>query len=77
LVESKGAGQKFEIQVVKLETFDSDAEKFPIQTKNKPSLDYFVKCASKSPYQYVWRHYALCCSGFAIGVVIKKKDLYM
>jgi asparaginyl-tRNA synthetase len=28
LVESKGAGQKFEIQVVKLETGDSDAEKF-------------------------------------------------
>ena len=41
LVESKGAGQKFEIQVVKLEILgDSDAEKFPIQTKNKPSLDY-------------------------------------
>jgi asparaginyl-tRNA synthetase len=41
LVESKGAGQKFEIQVVQLEILgDSDAEKFPIQTKNKPSLDY-------------------------------------
>jgi asparaginyl-tRNA synthetase len=40
-LESKGAGQKFEIQVVKLEILgDSDAEKFPIQTKNKPSLDY-------------------------------------
>jgi asparaginyl-tRNA synthetase len=26
-VESKGAGQKFEIQVAKLETGDSDAEK--------------------------------------------------
>jgi asparaginyl-tRNA synthetase len=40
LVESKGAGQKFEIQVVKLEILgDSDAE-FLIQTKNKPSLDY-------------------------------------
>jgi asparaginyl-tRNA synthetase len=39
LVESKGAGQKFEIQVVKLEILgDSDAE--VIQTKNKPSLDY-------------------------------------
>jgi asparaginyl-tRNA synthetase len=36
LVESKGAGQKFEIQVVKLEILgDSDAEKFPIQTKTK------------------------------------------
>jgi asparaginyl-tRNA synthetase len=41
LVESKGAGQKFEIQVVKLEILgDSDAEKFPIQPKNKPSLDF-------------------------------------
>jgi asparaginyl-tRNA synthetase len=41
LVESKGAGQKYEIQVVKLEILgDSDAEKFPIQPKNKPSLDF-------------------------------------
>jgi asparaginyl-tRNA synthetase len=41
LVESQGAGQKFEIQVVKLEILgDSDAEKFPIQPKNKPSLDF-------------------------------------
>ena len=41
LVESKGAGQKFEIQVSKLEILgDSDAEKFPIQPKNKPSLDF-------------------------------------
>lgn len=41
LVESKGAGQKFEIQVQKLEILgDSDAEKFPIQPKNKPSLDF-------------------------------------
>jgi asparaginyl-tRNA synthetase len=41
LVESKGAGQKVEIQVNNLEILgDSDAEKFPIQPKNKPSLDY-------------------------------------
>jgi asparaginyl-tRNA synthetase len=41
LVESQGAGQKFEIQVNKLEILgDSDAEKFPIQPKNKPSLDF-------------------------------------
>ncbi|HEX9150840.1 MAG TPA: asparagine--tRNA ligase [Flavobacterium sp.] len=41
LVESKGAGQQFEIQVAKLEILgDSDAEKFPIQPKNKPSLDF-------------------------------------
>ena len=41
LIESKGAGQKFEIQVNKLEILgDSDAEKFPIQPKNKPSLDF-------------------------------------
>jgi asparaginyl-tRNA synthetase len=41
LVESKGAGQKYEIQVNKLEILgDSDAEKFPIQPKNKPSLDF-------------------------------------
>ena len=41
LVESQGAGQKFEIQVHTLEILgDSDAEKFPIQPKNKPSLDF-------------------------------------
>jgi asparaginyl-tRNA synthetase len=41
LVESQGAGQKYEIQVLKLEILgDSDAEKFPIQPKNKPSLDF-------------------------------------
>ncbi len=41
LVESQGAGQKYEIQVNKLEILgDSDAEKFPIQPKNKPSLDF-------------------------------------
>ncbi len=41
LVESQGAGQRFEIQVQKLEILgDSDAEKFPIQPKNKPSLDF-------------------------------------
>ncbi|MBC7642975.1 MAG: asparagine--tRNA ligase [Flavobacterium sp.] len=41
LVESQGAGQKYEIQVQNLEILgDSDAEKFPIQPKNKPSLDF-------------------------------------
>lgn len=41
LVESKGAGQKWEIQVKKLEILgDSDAEKYPIQLRNKPSLEF-------------------------------------
>jgi len=40
LVESKGAGQKFEIKVRKLEILgDSDAEKFPMQPK-KHSLEF-------------------------------------
>lgn len=40
LVESQGAGQKFEIQVKKLEILgDSDAEKFPMQPK-KHSLEF-------------------------------------
>ncbi|MDX6191427.1 asparagine--tRNA ligase [Flavobacterium sp. Fl-318] len=40
LVESKGAGQKYEIQVSKIEILgDSDAEKFPIQSK-KHSLEF-------------------------------------
>ena len=41
LVESKGAGQKYEIQVSKLEILgDSDAETYPIQLRNKPSLEF-------------------------------------
>ena len=40
LVESKGAGQKFEIQASKLDILgDSDAEKFPMQPK-KHSLEF-------------------------------------
>ena len=40
LVESQGAGQKYEIQVAKLEVLgDSDAEKFPMQPK-KHSLEF-------------------------------------
>ena len=40
LVESKGAGQKFEIQVTKFEILgDSDPEKFPMQPK-KHSLEF-------------------------------------
>ena len=40
LVESKGAGQKFEIQVLKFEILgDCDAEKFPMQPK-KHSLEF-------------------------------------
>jgi asparaginyl-tRNA synthetase len=41
LVESKGAGQKYEVQVSKLEILgDSDAETYPIQLRNKPSLEF-------------------------------------
>jgi asparaginyl-tRNA synthetase len=41
LVESQGAGQKYEIQVTKLEILgDSDAETYPIQLRNKPSLEF-------------------------------------
>jgi asparaginyl-tRNA synthetase len=41
LVESKGAGQKVEIQAKKIEILgDSDAEKYPIQLRNRPSLEF-------------------------------------
>ena len=50
LVESQGAGQKYEIQVQTLEILgDSDAEKFPIQPKNKPSLDFLRENAHLRP----------------------------
>jgi asparaginyl-tRNA synthetase len=41
LVESQGAGQKYEIQVATLQILgDSDADLYPIQLKNKPSLEF-------------------------------------
>lgn len=41
LVESKGAGQKYEIQVTSLEILgDADADLYPIQLKNRPSLEF-------------------------------------
>ena len=50
LIESQGAGQKYEIQVQSLEILgDSDAEKFPIQPKNKPSLDFLRENAHLRP----------------------------
>ena len=50
LIESQGAGQKYEIQVQTLEILgDSDAEKFPIQPKNKPSLDFLRENAHLRP----------------------------
>ncbi len=40
LVESQGAGQKYEIQVTQLEVLgDCDVDKYPIQLKNRPSLE--------------------------------------
>lgn len=40
LVESQGAGQKYEIQVANLEVLgDCDVDKYPIQLKNRPSLE--------------------------------------
>jgi asparaginyl-tRNA synthetase len=41
LNESQGKGQSVEIQVTKIEILgDSDAEKYPIQLRNKPSLEF-------------------------------------
>ncbi|KIX21083.1 asparaginyl-tRNA synthetase [Flavobacterium sp. 316] len=41
LIESKGKGQSVEIQVTKLEILgDSDPEKYPIQLRNRPSLEF-------------------------------------
>jgi asparaginyl-tRNA synthetase len=36
----QGAGQKYEIGLQTRNFGDCDAEKFPIQPKNKPSLDF-------------------------------------
>ena len=64
LVESKGAGQKYEIQVNKLEILgDSDAEKFPMQPK-KHSLEFLRENAHLAcTYECFWSNYA-CAFGF-------------
>lgn len=40
LVESQGAGQKYEVQVKSLEILGDSPENYPIQLKNKPSLEF-------------------------------------
>ncbi len=40
LVESQGAGQKYEVQVKSLEILGDSPEDYPIQLKNKPSLEF-------------------------------------
>jgi asparaginyl-tRNA synthetase len=41
LIPSQGKGQALEVKVAKLEILgDCDAEKYPLQLKNKPSLEY-------------------------------------
>jgi asparaginyl-tRNA synthetase len=46
LIESLGKGQKVEVKVAALEILgDSDAEKYPLQLKNKPSLEYLREIA--------------------------------
>ena len=40
LVESQGAGQKYEVQVKSLEILGDSPENYPIQLRNKPSLEF-------------------------------------
>lgn len=46
LVPSQGKGQKVEIKALTIEILgDSDAEKYPLQLKNRPSLEYLREIA--------------------------------
>lgn len=46
LIPSQGKGQKVEVKAAKIEILgDSDAEKYPLQLKNKPSLEYLREIA--------------------------------
>jgi asparaginyl-tRNA synthetase len=46
LIASMGKGQKVEVKASKIEILgDSDAEKYPLQLKNKPSLEYLREIA--------------------------------
>jgi asparaginyl-tRNA synthetase len=46
LIPSMGKGQKVEVKAAKIEILgDSDAEKYPLQLKNKPSLEYLREIA--------------------------------
>jgi asparaginyl-tRNA synthetase len=75
LVESKGAGQKFEIQVVEI-LGDSDAE-VPNTNKDKPSLDYLRENAHLRVRTNMFG--ALCgCVRFVIYCgYFQEKDLCM
>ena len=46
LIPSLGKGQKSEVKALTLEILgDSDSEKYPLQLKNKPSLEYLREIA--------------------------------
>ena len=46
LIPSLGKGQKMEVKAISLEILgDSDAEKYPLQLKNRPSLEYLREIA--------------------------------
>jgi len=46
LIESQGKGQKVEVKAATLEILgDSDPEKYPLQLKNRPSLEYLREIA--------------------------------
>jgi asparaginyl-tRNA synthetase len=79
LVESKGAGQKYEIQVSKLEILgDSDAEKFPMQPK-KHSLEFLRENAHlrvrTNAFGAIMRVRSVLAHAFTR--IFKKKDLFM
>jgi asparaginyl-tRNA synthetase len=46
LVESQGKGQKYEVNALEIEIYgDCDAEQYPLQLKNRPSLEYLREIA--------------------------------
>src|SRR6188474_2157125 len=50
LVQSHGKGQSVEIQAKQIDILgESDAEKFPLQIKNNPSLEYLREIAHLRP----------------------------
>jgi asparaginyl-tRNA synthetase len=62
LVASLGKGQAVEVKVRELEILgDCDAEKYPLQLKNRPSLEYLREIAHLTPaitHEYLWSCHA-------------------
>ncbi|MEI9935485.1 MAG: OB-fold nucleic acid binding domain-containing protein [Ferruginibacter sp.] len=57
IIPSLGKGQKIDLKATSIEILgECDGEKFPLQLKNRPSLEYLREIAHFTfSYKYIWR----------------------